>query len=225
MDYDFGDAKAAEVAASWIRVPRNLSQSDAGEMLLLDHIARASHLEGPLTVVRWAGATFFSSPNNKGAKSLVVSSRKLDIAPELVEAHKLRGVQVCNLPGCDPCAHGTPGYLHQEYLIRGTGTKNSGEVSTVENAYADEATRKSATQPSAGRNDGLRGVQGYEKENIDLEAESRPPVDMVNTLAIPKSRRVSFPSHVAFLTGCTGLLGHHLLSYFIADRPVEKVNA
>lgn len=57
------DAKAAEVAASWIRVPRNLSQSDAGEMLLLDHIARASHLEGPLTVVRWAGATFFSSPN------------------------------------------------------------------------------------------------------------------------------------------------------------------
>lgn len=36
---------------------------------------------------------------SKGAKSLVVSSRKLDIAPELVEAHKLRGVQVCNLPG------------------------------------------------------------------------------------------------------------------------------
>ncbi|KAI0469085.1 putative polyketide synthase [Xylaria cf. heliscus] len=103
------------------------------------------------------------------------------------------------------------------------GTKGSGEVSTIEDASTEEASQTPVTQPDLDRVDELGGVQGYRNGKIDWEAEFRLPADMASILAIPKPRRVRFPPRVVVLTGCTGLLGHHLLSYLIADRAVEKV--
>ncbi len=99
------------------------------------------------------------------------------------------------------------------------GIKDSGEVSSVKDTSTEETSRTPVTQPDLDRVDG----PGEHKGKIDWEAESCPPAHMVNTLAILEPRRVRFPPRVVVLTGCTGFLGHHLLSYLIADPTVEKV--
>jgi thioester reductase-like protein len=62
-----------------------------------------------------------------------------------------------------------------------------------------------------------------ENSIIDWQAESRPPADLADVPVVSNFQQARSPPHVIILTGCTGLLGHHLLSYLLAQPTVKSV--
>ncbi|TVY94480.1 Polyketide synthase-nonribosomal peptide synthetase [Lachnellula willkommii] len=58
---------------------------------------------------------------------------------------------------------------------------------------------------------------------IDWHAESQPPTDLADVPVISNLQHARSPPRVVILTGCTGLLGHHLLSYLLAQPTVQSV--
>ena len=58
---------------------------------------------------------------------------------------------------------------------------------------------------------------------IDWSLESSLPLNAIEAPCNSHFRPILFPPRVIVLTGCTGLLGHHLLSHILAQPTVEKI--
>ena len=72
-------------------------------------------------------------------------------------------------------------------------------------------------------NGNKRQTTTNENSIIDWLAESRPPADSADVPVVSNFQQVRSPPHVIILTGCTGLLGHHFLSYLLAQPTVRLV--
>ncbi|KAI3336108.1 male sterility protein-domain-containing protein [Ustulina deusta] len=195
-------------------------------VLPLDHIARESHPPAPLAVVDWMISAFAAQMRT------ILQMTTSDEDMMALRSGDMVSVPVLKIMGNETMASLVEFVVENLplELVPGLadahaganerqGIKDSGEVSSVKDTSTEETSRTPVTQPDLDRVDG----PGEHKGKIDWEAESCPPAHMVNTLAILEPRRVRFPPRVVVLTGCTGFLGHHLLSYLIADPTVEKV--
>ncbi|KAE8548385.1 hypothetical protein EYB25_008763 [Talaromyces marneffei] len=60
--------------------------------------------------------------------------------------------------------------------------------------------------------------------DIDWQAEARPPVAELDKLAAVTGLNPANPPNVIVLTGAAGLLGHHLLNYFLENTPARKIH-
>ncbi|KAK3309308.1 polyketide synthase [Chaetomium strumarium] len=92
-----------------------------------------------------------------------------------------------------------------------SGTSLNGQVPEPDTAATSPG---SATPPAKGVIPG-----------IDWEAEARPPPDSLSRPAVdgPNFKAPNPTPRVVVLTGCTGLLGHHLLETLAAEPSIEKV--
>ncbi|CAG8974765.1 hypothetical protein HYALB_00000377 [Hymenoscyphus albidus] len=83
--------------------------------------------------------------------------------------------------------------------------------SVQDSSIATTPTQRSAS-PSYKNNSGF----------VDWDAESRLPADMQQVISISVPAP-TLPPKVILLTGVSGLLGHHLLNYFVKNTPATKV--
>ncbi|KAK9775091.1 putative Carrier domain-containing protein [Seiridium cardinale] len=58
---------------------------------------------------------------------------------------------------------------------------------------------------------------------LDWDSESHLPADMPNVVLISRHQDARYPPRIVVLTGCTGLLGRHLLTHLLLEPGVEKV--
>lgn len=61
------------------------------------------------------------------------------------------------------------------------------------------------------------------RNEIDWHAEARPPADLATIPRITHSVPTN-PPNVIVLTGSAGLLGHHLLNYFLQNTSAQKIH-
>ncbi|KAI0014647.1 putative polyketide synthase [Xylariomycetidae sp. FL0641] len=108
-----------------------------------------------------------------------------------------------------------------------TSTSHSSSETLSVPAGSEEGDALGSTPaPMAKEYPGTRALEPpttLQQAVFDWEAETRPPSGLTDAPSIPDNHRPSSPPRVVVLTGCTGLLGHHLLSYLLAQPGVQKV--
>jgi thioester reductase-like protein/acyl carrier protein len=106
-------------------------------------------------------------------------------------------------------------------LVPHLNTSSSSQSSSEENDTPSSVTDEEGIVPSETAKDS----QSKETKHgaIDWEAESRPPVDVIDVTQETDKPHPKFPPEVIVLTGSSGLLGHHLLTYLLNRTPVKKV--
>jgi nucleoside-diphosphate-sugar epimerase len=102
-------------------------------------------------------------------------------------------------------------------------TDNNSEDSPLERSPSERTTSISTTPPGTTGTAEIE-ISGMARNNlIDWSSESRPPANIINEIPDPGLQLVHSLPRVIVLTGCTGLLGRHLLTHILAQPTVERV--
>ncbi|KAI1100574.1 putative polyketide synthase [Jackrogersella minutella] len=109
------------------------------------------------------------------------------------------------------------GFEHQN------ATDNSSEKSPVELSSSNDIPSVPTTPLERTDSAGMKKLKMTRNGPIDWNSESCPPVDMAEVIPDLNLKPVLCPPRIIVLTGCTGLLGHHLVSHILAQATVEKI--